>query len=224
MKLILFAFVLFTAQLINAQSFVLTPTDFFQSTNDSNTFVVDKVYAKNISGAAIDLSFEVIENTAVLNGWSQVMCAGPLCYPSIPATGSLGNIAAGDSVYCQLTTGFSNQVGTGDFLIRIFDEANPADGDTALFRYESVSTVGIEEATMMESKLYPNPTSGLLTVEFSSNEPVNIKVYSVAGELLLEKNQHTSASQLDLAALNSGLYMVVGASKNGSFVSTIIKK
>jgi len=208
---------------VQGQSFILTPTDLFESTNDSNAFVVDKVYAKNISGSPIDLTFEVVENTAVLNGWSQVMCAGPLCYPSIPATGSLGTVAPGDSVYCQLTTGFSNQVGSGDFLIRIYDDAAPSNTDTALFRYTSVSTVGTKEISMIDVKLYPNPTHNSLSILFDSGEPVDIKLYSLTGELLQSTSNVISSTELDLTELEPGIYTVVGVATNKRFVKSIVK-
>ena len=71
---------------------------------------------------------------------------------------------------------------------------------------------GISGRNTLGFKLFPNPTSGLLNVELEENKTVqSLRLYSLDGRLVyaLEKKGHgSSVESIDLAGLNSGIYLI----------------
>ncbi|MFL1012844.1 T9SS type A sorting domain-containing protein [Flavisericum labens] len=59
-------------------------------------------------------------------------------------------------------------------------------------------------------KLYPNPLGASRTLMVSGHELIhNIKIYSILGKELLNKNfENIKAAELNLKALNTGVYLV----------------
>lgn len=68
-------------------------------------------------------------------------------------------------------------------------------------------SVGEFQKDDLTTILYPNPTEGLLTVEFSDNQPRMLRVIDQKGKVVLEQ-QVLSADMVNLSALNAGQYLV----------------
>ena len=71
--------------------------------------------------------------------------------------------------------------------------------------------VGLEENTKDEIRIYPNPTSGELTVDipdFSGTEIITI--YNLKGEVIVEKRTVSSSRpvKLQLQDISNGVYFV----------------
>ncbi len=83
--------------------------------------------------------------------------------------------------------------------------------------YEYGSTSGIEQLNNVKIKAYPNPTTGLITIEGVSD--FNYSIYSLSGELLESgtSNQNT----IELVNQQSGLYLVKIFSGNSNDESII---
>jgi hypothetical protein len=74
--------------------------------------------------------------------------------------------------------------------------------------FNFVSHVGIENQSKTTFKISPNPSNDQLFVEGVSNEePVEVKIYSIHGELLkielLNKN-----NSIDIKLLDQGIYFI----------------
>ena len=67
--------------------------------------------------------------------------------------------------------------------------------------YSSVSVVSSDELL----KVYPNPVSGTLYFEGSSNTEINVSLYSITGQVVTTK-AITGNGQMDVSALPAGLY------------------
>ena len=66
----------------------------------------------------------------------------------------------------------------------------------------------IDELTQNgETRIFPNPTSGLLNIY--AREVVHIKVYSETGSLIIEKKINPGISVLDISSTASGIYHAV---------------
>ena len=88
--------------------------------------------------------------------------------------------------------------------LRIYNRAlNLAEIDS-LFNEPNPMATGIEEARLNQNSinLYPNPTGS--QVQFSM--PVNVQLYNLAGQVLIEE-KHTNS--LDLSKQGAGVYFVV---------------
>ena len=72
----------------------------------------------------------------------------------------------------------------------------------------------------MASKLYPNPTSGLITIELEGLQKV--MVYNALGQVLLNKEANSDALQVDLSGFEDGLYWVKVMTQNGTAVKPFV--
>lgn len=82
--------------------------------------------------------------------------------------------------------------------------------------YSSNDFNGIAELNINTTILYPNPTSGLLTI--TSLRPITtIDVYRITGELVSSTQNITNQEniQLDFSSLSNGIYFVHTYTING---------
>ena len=71
--------------------------------------------------------------------------------------------------------------------------------------------------------VYPNPTQGMLTIDFNNRTPRSIKLYDHAGRLLYEQDMTMSYGHkvnVDLSALSNGIYLL----KLHTDQETVVKK
>jgi hypothetical protein len=97
-----------------------------------------------------------------------------------------------------------------------FIDAKPA---IALDVSFSQPYVGFTKLIKNEIGVYPNPTSGLITIE--TNENSEITIQNMAGQVCF-KNQINSSEQIDLSHLPKGVYVVNAISANGQASETLI--
>ena len=69
--------------------------------------------------------------------------------------------------------------------------------------------------------LYPNPTSGLLTIE--AENMTTVSIYNLVGQCLMESSAKDGAVSVDLNSLQSGVYMVKVSTSTGSVMQKVIK-
>jgi len=90
-----------------------------------------------------------------------------------------------------------------------------------------VSTEFVEELSVASSdfsaevNLYPNPTSGVVSIQNNSALPIeNVEVYSITGQTILT----STSTQIDLSALNSGVYFVKLIAEEGTSITKKVVK
>lgn len=86
------------------------------------------------------------------------------------------------------------------------------------FHYSSFSFTGIDENELLEKiNIYPNPTSGLITVTSTLSTITNITVYDLMGKCVYTEyyEQIQNPIQLDLSFLNNGIYFINVQDENG---------
>lgn len=104
--------------------------------------------------------------------------------------------------------------------IRIYNATLTIRSDCALYQKITLTgngAINIDEQTDASVKIYPNPTTGILTIE-TENESM-AQVFSVEGRLLLEQNINMKG-KIDLSAFANGLYLVKMEDKNRNTVVT----
>lgn len=74
----------------------------------------------------------------------------------------------------------------------------------------------IEESNEIDLSIYPNPSSGLISIE-TKDQINSIEVYNLIGELITVNKEINQ--QLDLSALDSGMYILKFDFSNGNSVS-----
>lgn len=68
-----------------------------------------------------------------------------------------------------------------------------------------------EKVGLHETKIYPNPTKGLLRIDFPElvdQQPI-IRVYDQSGRLIVQKEAFSSGNEVDLSAHPPGFYIMV---------------
>lgn len=161
-----------------------------------------------------------------------------VCDPSGAATNNFTSIAGASKV--QITTDAANKTYTigmkrtdiynGSSLdARVIaatgsnaswgdDVPNTGSGMINLIPTPS-SVKGISEPNTF--RIYPNPTSGTVTIENNTNEPVQVKIYNVTGTIVHTSTTTNKKVKVELGHLQSGNYFIKLISK-GTVSSQII--
>lgn len=82
--------------------------------------------------------------------------------------------------------------------------------------------VGLNENTIPEKliTLYPNPTNGLVHIDIPYQTILNIKVYTLQGQIIKE----TTESQFDLSNYSNGTYFIKAQTEKGFYSYKLIKQ
>ena len=79
--------------------------------------------------------------------------------------------------------------------------------------YVAIDLTATDEYQALDFKLYPNPTSGQITIALEGMQEV--VVYNTLGQALLNKEANSDVMQLDLSGFENGLYWVKVMAQNG---------
>ena len=82
--------------------------------------------------------------------------------------------------------------------------------------YTSVPlNLGLEENELINLLVFPNPATN--RIHINSDEVISkVEVYQLSGELALEQTANATALEIDLTALNTGMYLVKVTGQNGA--------
>lgn len=91
----------------------------------------------------------------------------------------------------------------------IYFDFNPAIV-TNIFSTEFVAALGLDQFANNDFAIYPNPTSGLITVSLADNQDTlaSIVVYDVLGKTIRSVKANTTTETIDLSELHSGVYFI----------------
>lgn len=104
----------------------------------------------------------------------------------------------------------------------IYFDTNPAI-TTSTFNTEFVSSLGRPSFDASQFTAFPNPVKN--TVRISNNENIErVEVYTVLGQLILQKSANASYTDLDASDLKSGVYLLKAYSGNQEKTFRIIKE
>jgi hypothetical protein len=82
----------------------------------------------------------------------------------------------------------------------------------------SGGTLGIEENNSLWDgvKLFPNPSNGSINISLNSDVKLkNIKIYSIAGKLVMEITAFNNQLQIDVNDLSKGIYLLEVETQDG---------
>jgi hypothetical protein len=91
------------------------------------------------------------------------------------------------------------------------------------FQYLEVTGVA-NNSTKLKVNAFPNPTTGLLTIQGDKIEKSQLQVNDLTGRTVFSKELHFGDQhQIDISSLPSGIYLLNLNSKNGVYTSKIVK-
>ncbi|WCO02485.1 S8 family serine peptidase [Psychroserpens ponticola] len=165
------------------------------------------VVARGASAAVVNSSNEIISNSGT--SFSSPIMAGGIAslWQALPD--------ATNEEIKQYVRMSASQYNTPDFFLGF-----------GIPNLELALDIGLSlsEEEFVRFKVFPNPVSNSLNVQIpTSSEPTNLKIYTMLGKLVLEKNITKSESILDLSSMASGVYMMSFESNIGSKTFKLIK-
>lgn len=70
------------------------------------------------------------------------------------------------------------------------------------------STVGVEARSEIEILAYPNPSTGILTLQCGNVEEMDVQIYTLQGSLVYSRSNMLPGSQIDISNQPSGSYIL----------------
>ncbi len=100
-----------------------------------------------------------------------------------------------------------------------------------LLRYTIPGAVGLNASVLDKNnlKLYPNPSRNILFIKLSQSDKIigEISVWSIEGKEILResnfKNFNTNSVELNVASLNTGIYILKVKTENGFYCKRFVK-
>ncbi|MDD2528460.1 MAG: DUF4465 domain-containing protein [Lentimicrobiaceae bacterium] len=127
-------------------------------------------------------------------------------------------ITAGVTVSLLTLTPLPNSTGQAEITVNAYANGMSV---TDNFTVTISTNVGIDEATFLRPKVYPNPTTSLLNVEVEAGS--GLKLYNSSGQLLLEKRTVNAKTQLSLEGYVNGIYLLIVEGVHGNSTLKISK-
>jgi len=105
--------------------------------------------------------------------------------------------------------------------VEFYDSSDPEFAPVLNLAYGETPS-GINEAKAnKEFNIYPNPTTGKLTIELGSEVVTQIEVANLLGEILMQPKLQQNT--FDISSLPTGMYMLNVTTKNGKSAQRIFK-
>jgi len=90
-------------------------------------------------------------------------------------------------------------------------------GDIFMIVTEIDEVVGIEDEFVDQNvRIYPNPASGIITLETIEGIPAKVAVMNVQGKVLIQQDLASGSNEMDVSGLSGGLYLVKIEMYNGN--------
>jgi PKD repeat protein len=103
----------------------------------------------------------------------------------------------------------------GDYTITLIGVNNACPNDTATQVVHVHDDLSVSEANLSSVLLYPNPSTGIVTVSSPNAELNNVKVYDEFGKLVVEQQLDQQENKVDLSRFANGTYLFRILNKTG---------
>ena len=117
----------------------------------------------------------------------------------------------------QELSAFNGEDGQGKWTLKVVDHLKEDTGILESWGLEictSESVLGVNNYVFDDFKLFPNPTNGIFTVKFKSENlgDVDIRVYDILGRVVsvhtYKSQQNSFEEQMDLSQVSKGMYIL----------------
>lgn len=152
-----------------------------------------------------------------------------LTYKEIYENGTFGtsNYAYGTwdgSTFVPLDSSYYEYDALGNVTMyteyQIDESGNRTGGRRITTEYESFPLAADSFINEARKIIYPNPSSGLLTIDLQSTEKAKVKIYSLQGSLLMERSI-LGQQQIGVQKLKDGIYVIDIQTDNGHWSQKI---
>lgn len=92
--------------------------------------------------------------------------------------------------------------------------------DDICLEYSIAATLAVNDIDISKIKIYPNPTDGLLHINFDDIENTKISIFNPSGQQIIEKY---NSPIVDISGLDNGIYFIKISNGDQIFTSKILK-
>ncbi|MDB5282887.1 MAG: lysyl endopeptidase [Bacteroidota bacterium] len=85
-----------------------------------------------------------------------------------------------------------------------------------------LQAAGIDEPSVLNLSIVPNPSSGIFNLQFDNTEERTIHVFDALGRIILERKSSEKNYSIDLTSANSGVYMLHIESLSGTATRKLV--
>jgi hypothetical protein len=86
----------------------------------------------------------------------------------------------------------------------------------------AMNCTSVMEKTL-ELDIYPNPTNEFVSVKYPGGENAEVRIFDIAGKLMIQRRIGHGIGQIDLGTLSSGMYKINVTDGNWAYTSTVVK-
>lgn len=99
----------------------------------------------------------------------------------------------------------------GDYIVEVDDANNCGPASTSTITISDLTN--ISNPDILNASIYPNPSSGMVTVEFNTDKAeMTMEVFSIDGRNVMSRQVYSAGGQLketlDLSSLDKGMYII----------------
>jgi hypothetical protein len=203
-----------------AQTLSYSPSQILEKTVSLNYYSTEYIFITNNSGQQLNLGFELID-AVVPQQWSVTGCTNMICYTNLPDSGPLGAIQNAGQAYLSVNLAVNETAGDAIIQFAVFDETNPQQRDTILFKYHAGED---SLATKPQPWAKINFAQNVITV-FVLNETVSttLEVFDLQAKRVVAMKLE-AITAVSLADFPDGIYVVVVRDSNGRRLAQKIVK
>jgi len=178
----------------------------------NNSIIVNQ-WVKNISGGNIIVKWNIAGYNGE-SGWDYKVCTTDSCFnfpppavfPEVP-------LAAGDSIELVWQVIPYSQTGSGNCSCNFWVKGDSAQSSVRNFlKVDASSVSSVQNAPLLQTiKLYPNPASSFLNIDFDAEAEDEIAVVNIAGQKVISG---VFQKNLPVSNLPSGNYKLIVTRRN----------
>ncbi len=132
-----------------------------------------------------------------------------LNYSRYYADGSVDNSFDFNANYSELNSAHFLALNDGNFLVAGADIWYNGEPYNIILQRFSNSPLGIPEFNTQSLKVFPNPSTGIFTVESNSiSENTSYQITDVTGKIISTGKLNSNQNQIDLSNVSSGIYFL----------------
>ena len=123
----------------------------------------------------------------------------------------------------------NNLIADGVWILRVDDPYNEDGGAITNFNINicrvQASILEITENPLVNTKIYPNPTSGMVNIEIPSlTEKTTLSVYDLQGRIVYTQETNQVENVIGLEGIQDGVYLIQIDNTSGSITKKIVLK
>lgn len=201
---------------LNAQTFNYTPTSItVEEVIPTDYEVVGHSFLSNISSEEINIQWTktIIE---MPDGWEATLCDKKICHFPTVNTANYA-LAVGDSSIMDVHVYPNGIPGCAIIEIEAVNIDNPNESITATYYFDNCS-VSTQEQNAHLARLYPNPSTGLFSLDAPELDIAQIALFNTQGQHLAVFD--AQQQNYDISNLAKGAYLLRLLDKDGIQLAT----